>query len=94
MSEPANDLSCRELVEAITDYFDGSMSDAERARFDRHLGECTGCTRVVQQFRETIEASGRLSEDQVSDEQREAMRDVFRRWRATTATSEQRPGGP
>lgn len=89
MSEPADDdLSCRELVEVITDYFDGAMSEDQRARLERHLGECSGCQAVVSQFRTTIEVTGRLTEDQVSEEQREAMRDVFRRWReAPSGTS-------
>jgi anti-sigma factor RsiW len=76
-----DDLTCRELVEVITDYLDGAMSSRDRARFERHLAECSGCTAVVAQFRTTIEATGRLTEDQVSEQQREAMRDVFRRWR-------------
>lgn len=89
MSEPADDdLSCRELVEVITDYFDGAMSDGQRARLERHLGECPGYEAVVSQFRTTIEVTGRLTEDQGSEEQREAMRDVFRRWReAPSGTS-------
>lgn len=88
MNESANDPTCKEVVEVITDYFDGVMSDVDRARFERHLGECSGCTRVVEQFRATIEVTGRLTEDQVSEEQREAMRGVFQRWRAAS------PGAP
>jgi anti-sigma factor RsiW len=87
MTETADDLTCKELVEVITDYFDGAMRDADRARFERHLAECSGCTAVVSQFRTTIEVTGRLTEDQVTPEQREAMRDVFRRWREDGAAS-------
>jgi hypothetical protein len=87
MSESSDDLTCRELVEVITDYFEGVMSSADRERFERHVADCTGCTTVVEQFRETIEVSGRLTEDQVSDAQRETMRDVFRRWRDATSAS-------
>jgi len=87
MTEPADDLTCKELVEVITDYFDGAMHDVDRARFERHLAECSGCTSVVSQFRTTIEVTGRLTEDQVTPEQREAMRDVFRRWREDGAAS-------
>lgn len=76
-----DELTCQELVEVITDYLEGAMPGPDRARFERHLAECSGCTSVVAQFRTTIEATGRLTEDQVSEEQREAMRDVFRRWR-------------
>lgn len=82
MNEPADDdLPCRELVEVITDYLEGAMSDVDRARLERHLAGCSGCQAVLSQFRTTIEITGRLTEEQVSAEQRSAMRDVFRRWR-------------
>lgn len=91
MNEPASDLTCRELVEVITDYLDGAMSDVNRTRFERHLGECEGCTTVVDQFRSTIETTGRLTEDHVSEKQREAMREVFRQWREAAPST---PGPP
>jgi len=81
MTEPAPDLTCKELVEVITEYFDGAMATDDRARFERHLDGCTGCQAVVAQFRTTIEVTGRLTEDQVTEGQRVAMREVFRRWR-------------
>lgn len=81
MSEPTDDLTCREVVEAITDYLDGASSAGPRERFERHLAECIGCTRVFAQFRTTIETIGTLTEDRVPHEQREATRHVFRRWR-------------
>ena len=87
MTEPADDLTCKELVEVITDYFDGAMGDVDRARFERHVAECSGCTAVVSQFRTTIEVAGRLTEEAVASDQREAMRDVFRRWREDGASS-------
>jgi anti-sigma factor RsiW len=78
----ADDLICRELVEVITDFVEGAMSDADRTRFEHHLGACAGCTAVMSQFRTTIEVTGRLTEDKVSEAQRDAMREVFRGWRA------------
>ncbi len=83
-----DDLTCRELVEVVTDYVEGAMSDADRAGFERHLGECAGCTAVMSQFRATMEATGRLTEDQVSEAQRDAMREVFRGWRADVAAGD------
>jgi len=81
-------LTCRELVEVVTDFVEGAMSEADRARFERHLGECAGCTAAMSQFRTTIEVTGRLTEDQVTEDQRDAMREVFRRWRAEVATGD------
>ena len=87
MTEPTNGgLTCRELVEVITAYVDGAMSDAERARFEAHVDDCSGCRAVVSQFRTTIEVTGRLTEEQVTAAQRDAMREVFRRWRGDVAT--------
>jgi anti-sigma factor RsiW len=82
-----DDLACRDLVEVITDYFDGAMNDDDRTRFERHLAGCSGCQAVLSQFRTTLQITRRLTEDQVSQEQRAAMRDVFRRWRETPSGS-------
>ena len=87
MTGPAIEPTCQELVEVITAYLDGVMSDAERSRFERHLEGCSGCAAVVSQFRTAIELTGRLTEEQVSEAQRETMRDVFRRYRAGSASS-------
>jgi len=52
-------------VEIVTDYLEGAMTDGERARFEGHLSKCGGCTRYLEQMRETVEASGRLRVDDV-----------------------------
>lgn len=84
MSLPAEEeMSCRELVEVVTEYLDGAMSDTDRRRLERHLAGCSGCREVMAQFRATIEVTGRLTEDQVSDEQLSAMRGLFRRWQGS-----------
>ena len=83
------DLTCREVVEVITDYLEGAMGGPDRARFEHHLEECTGCTAVLAQFRATIEATGLLTESAVTADQREAMREVLRRWHEGAA-----PAGP
>ena len=38
-----DDLACKELVELVTEYLEGTLPPAERARFDAHLGQCEGC---------------------------------------------------
>jgi anti-sigma factor RsiW len=57
------DLACRELVELVTDYLEGALAPAERARFEAHLADCPGCERYLEQLRATIaitRASGEL----------------------------------
>lgn len=48
------DLTCRELVELVTDYLDGALSPDDRARFEVHLSECEGCRAYLEQMRMTV----------------------------------------
>ena len=48
------ELTCQELVELVTDYFDDALPPSERARFDAHVAECPGCGIYVEQLRATI----------------------------------------
>jgi anti-sigma factor RsiW len=76
------DLTCREVVEIVSDYLEDALSPEDRARFEAHLGVCDGCTSYVEQMRETIRLSGMLTEDLVPVEQRERLRQAFRDWKA------------
>jgi len=53
-----NDMSCKELVELVTDYLEGALSPADRQRFDLHIGKCDWCKLYVDQIRLTIQAAG------------------------------------
>jgi anti-sigma factor RsiW len=56
----ANEITCRELVEIITDYLEGTMPQAERRRFEAHLEGCPYCVTYLGQMRQTIRALGEL----------------------------------
>ena len=53
-------LLCRELVELVTDYLEGTLSRRDRARFDEHIAGCPHCTEYLAQFRETLRLTGTL----------------------------------
>jgi anti-sigma factor RsiW len=74
-------LTCKELVELVTDYLDGALRRGRRRRFEAHLAGCDGCTRYLAQMRETIRVTGRLSEEQIPAVQRDALLAAFRGWR-------------
>jgi predicted anti-sigma-YlaC factor YlaD len=80
MSAP--DITCREVVEIVTDYLEGGMSSADRARFEAHLAICDGCTNYLHQMREAIRLTGMLTEEQIPDAQKRPLLDAFRDWRA------------
>jgi anti-sigma factor RsiW len=80
-----DDLSCRELVELVTDYLEDALPSAERARFESHIATCDGCDAYLIQMRETIVVLGTLPADALSSTAEERLRAAFRDWRAGQA---------
>src|SRR3954470_13429782 len=79
----ASEFTCKEMVEVITDYLDGALTPADRARFEAHLVGCRGCRAYLGQMRRTISLLGTLkpeTEDPVSEETKRRLVDVFRAW--------------
>ena len=74
------EMPCRELVELVTDYLEDRLSPIDRARFEAHLTECEACRTYLEQFRQTIRVLGRLPEESLSPEAREALQTAFRGW--------------
>ena len=76
------DLTCKELVELVTEYLEGGLTAAERERFEEHLGFCDWCVTYLEQMRQTIRAVGRLKGEDLSPELQDKLLDVFRGWQA------------
>jgi anti-sigma factor RsiW len=74
-------MSCRELVDVITDYLEGNMAPQDRLRFDAHLAECPYCVNYLDQMRTTIAALGGLTEESISSDARGELLEAFRGWR-------------
>jgi anti-sigma factor RsiW len=78
----AGPLTCRELVELITDYLEHALSEPDRLRFEEHLQECDGCQQYVEQMRRTLHTLGRLPEESLSSPARERLLDTIHAWTA------------
>lgn len=74
------ELTCRQMVELVTDYLEGRLAPVERARFDVHVALCEGCQAYMEQFQATIRALGRLPEESLSPGARDALLAAFRGW--------------
>jgi anti-sigma factor RsiW len=74
-------LTCRHVVEIVTDYLEGTLSWRERRRFERHLAACDGCTAYVDQMRATLAALGTITEESLPPDARDALLHAFRDWR-------------
>jgi anti-sigma factor RsiW len=46
-------ISCREVVELVTDYLEGALVPDVHARFAAHLDACPPCVEYVEQIRMT-----------------------------------------
>ena len=82
MSGSPEVLSCREVVELVTAYLEGALSEAEEVRFEEHLAMCDGCAAYLDQMRTTIALAGRLDPEAVDLEACDRLMHAFRGWKA------------
>lgn len=47
-------MTCRDLVEFLTDYLSGELSAEQRAVFEDHLTECDACVAYLKSYQETV----------------------------------------
>ena len=78
-------LSCKEMVELVTDYQCDALDGADRVTFEQHLFGCTWCMTYLKQMNRTIELTSQLGRPAAAEP---APRDttklagLFRDWRA------------
>jgi anti-sigma factor RsiW len=77
-------LSCRELVELVSDYLEGALSPDQHSRFEAHVAGCANCAAYLRQMRETLALLGTLPADALSSEAEAELRAAFREWRTET----------
>ena len=76
-------MTCKELVELVTDYIEGTLPADVRMQIERHLMGCEGCTTYVEQMRQTIQLTGRIQEENLSPEQKDDLLKLFHNWKNT-----------
>ena len=74
-------IVCRQAVELVTDYLEGTLSSRDRARFEAHLAECPHCTEYLEQIRATVRALGHVEPESLDPEARDELVSLYRRWR-------------
>lgn len=77
----SEDITCKELVELVTEYLEGALQSEERDRFEQHLLLCDGCDAYLEQMRKTIALSGSLTEESIPADAEERLLLVFRNWK-------------
>ncbi len=73
-------LSCREVVELITEYLEGAGSSEQRIGVERHVAICPPCRGFLGQVRHSIAVSAELPDASISPEVRDALVETFQTW--------------
>jgi predicted anti-sigma-YlaC factor YlaD len=73
-------ISCREVVEIVTDYLEGALAPDVLVRLEEHLGVCDPCREYIAQVKTTTRLAART---RVLEERpdRDALLDVFREFK-------------
>jgi len=71
-------LMCQEFVELVTDYLEGTLPPAERARMDAHLADCDGCSGYLEDMRRLVGTLHETPEPPPDDGTRETLLRAFR----------------
>ena len=76
-----DELTCKEIVELVTDYLEQTLVSDMRARFEEHVTECPGCQTYIEQVRQTISMLHRLAEEPVLPRSKEELLAIFQHWK-------------
>jgi predicted anti-sigma-YlaC factor YlaD len=78
MADGQEHVTCRDVVEALTDYLEGALEPERAALVEQHLNFCDGCEWYLDQMRTTIATVGRVEETDVPPVMRERLLAAFR----------------
>lgn len=76
-----HEMTCKELVELVTDYLEGVLPEEVRLQVENHLAGCAGCRNYLEQMRMTIRMTGQLSEADLLPQQRDDLLKIFQTWK-------------
>ena len=75
------EMTCKELVELVTEYLEGTLPNDTRQKMENHLSGCDGCTHYLEQMRQTIRLTGQVREENLTPGQRDDLLRLFRDWK-------------
>jgi anti-sigma factor RsiW len=76
-------MTCREVVELMTDYLEDALSSADRAKFEEHIAGCDGCSAYLAELRTTRRVLGKLAEEPIPEHVEAELMKAFKDWKGT-----------
>jgi predicted anti-sigma-YlaC factor YlaD len=58
----ADEVTCQQFVELVTDYFEGALTARTLGQVEEHLVMCDWCVAYVEQMQATVASLGRLKD--------------------------------
>ena len=75
---PSEPLTCREVVELVTDYLDGGLDQQTTKLVQDHLDACPDCDTYLEQVKQTISVLGTVTPEHLSESTRAGLLRAFR----------------
>jgi anti-sigma factor RsiW len=73
-------LSCKEVVELVSDFIDGALPPGLRVRMEAHLTGCDPCIEYVGQIRATVALAAQTTPDPIDPATSSNLIDLYRTW--------------
>lgn len=70
-------LTCKEMVELVTEYLEGTLDEANQSRFEAHLAGCDGCSAYLDELRVTVRTVGTIGSDEMDPVFRDRLIEAF-----------------
>lgn len=80
-------IVCRDAVALMSSYVDGRLDPKDHERLERHLADCPHCSEYLAQLRVTIDALGRVTPDDLSNDALDELVGLYRRWQTESSGS-------
>lgn len=68
-----SEIRCREIVDLLADYLDGSLASETARSLEAHLEGCAPCIAFVNTYRGTVDAVRRLHDTEIPPELRDRL---------------------
>jgi predicted anti-sigma-YlaC factor YlaD len=81
-------LTCKEVVELVTDYLENVLLPGLRKQLEEHVADCPGCTNYIEQVRLTVSMLHQLAQEPVFPEAKQELLEVFRNWKQGSSPQE------
>lgn len=76
-------ITCRELIDFIADWREGTLAPTERFEFERHLAVCPSCVAYLDSYETTVRALALVRERETPpDEVPPALLEAIRKARS------------